>query len=166
MSLYKEWDKLTTNQTEESFGKFWEEYCDAEIKLYTSILKENSEKFSFTVSEIAETFEISNVLVVGFVDGIKSSLNNENEVNAEILDDTTKINLDINFEKLYYNMLVVDAKHLYSLEAWNNVLSNEKREEISKAHKKSKTIIKTKTPGRNEPCSCGSTKKYKHCCGK
>ena len=23
-----------------------------------------------------------------------------------------------------------------------------------------------KKPGRNEPCSCGSGKKYKHCCGK
>jgi uncharacterized protein YecA (UPF0149 family) len=23
-----------------------------------------------------------------------------------------------------------------------------------------------KTPGRNEPCSCGSGKKYKQCCGK
>ena len=23
-----------------------------------------------------------------------------------------------------------------------------------------------KTPGRNDPCSCGSGKKYKKCCGK
>ena len=23
-----------------------------------------------------------------------------------------------------------------------------------------------KTPGRNDPCPCGSGKKYKHCCGK
>jgi preprotein translocase subunit SecA len=22
-----------------------------------------------------------------------------------------------------------------------------------------------KTPGRNDPCPCGSGKKYKHCCG-
>ncbi|MEH6634436.1 MAG: PBPRA1643 family SWIM/SEC-C metal-binding motif protein [Halioglobus sp.] len=27
------------------------------------------------------------------------------------------------------------------------------------------TVTVTKTPGRNEPCSCGSGKKYKKCCG-
>ncbi len=29
-----------------------------------------------------------------------------------------------------------------------------------------KTIINDKKPGRNEPCPCGSGKKYKKCCGK
>jgi hypothetical protein len=28
-----------------------------------------------------------------------------------------------------------------------------------------KTIIANKKPGRNEPCSCGSGKKFKKCCG-
>jgi uncharacterized protein YecA (UPF0149 family) len=26
-------------------------------------------------------------------------------------------------------------------------------------------IIKVGTPGRNDPCECGSGKKYKKCCG-
>ncbi|MBR6997252.1 MAG: SEC-C domain-containing protein [Prevotella sp.] len=26
--------------------------------------------------------------------------------------------------------------------------------------------IAPKTPGRNEPCPCGSGKKYKNCCGR
>ncbi len=30
----------------------------------------------------------------------------------------------------------------------------------------SKPVIKTKIPSRNDPCSCGSGRKYKHCCGK
>ncbi len=29
-----------------------------------------------------------------------------------------------------------------------------------------KTIVLDKTPNRNDPCSCGSEKKYKKCCGK
>ena len=29
-----------------------------------------------------------------------------------------------------------------------------------------KTLIAEKKPGRNEPCICGSGKKYKKCCGK
>ena len=28
-----------------------------------------------------------------------------------------------------------------------------------------KTIVLEKTPGRNDPCSCGSGKKFKKCCG-
>jgi SWIM/SEC-C metal-binding protein len=28
-----------------------------------------------------------------------------------------------------------------------------------------KTIVLDKTPGRNDPCSCGSNKKFKKCCG-
>jgi len=28
-----------------------------------------------------------------------------------------------------------------------------------------KTIVKGEQPGRNDPCSCGSGKKYKKCCG-
>jgi len=30
---------------------------------------------------------------------------------------------------------------------------------------KPKTVVLEKTPNRNEPCSCGSGKKYKKCCG-
>lgn len=30
---------------------------------------------------------------------------------------------------------------------------------------KTSTITTDKTPSRNEPCSCGSGKKYKKCCG-
>jgi hypothetical protein len=28
------------------------------------------------------------------------------------------------------------------------------------------TVVSDKSIGRNEPCTCGSGKKYKHCCGK
>lgn len=31
---------------------------------------------------------------------------------------------------------------------------------------KKQPVRKTKKPGRNDPCPCGSGKKYKHCCGK
>jgi preprotein translocase subunit SecA len=30
----------------------------------------------------------------------------------------------------------------------------------------SATVVKKKKVGRNDPCPCGSGKKYKHCCGK
>jgi len=31
---------------------------------------------------------------------------------------------------------------------------------------KKQPVRKAKKPGRNDPCPCGSGKKYKHCCGK
>ncbi|RKZ30003.1 preprotein translocase subunit SecA, partial [bacterium] len=37
---------------------------------------------------------------------------------------------------------------------------------LSGAPPKSKTIVKGKKVGRNDPCPCGSGKKYKNCCGR
>ncbi|MBQ6948072.1 MAG: SEC-C domain-containing protein, partial [Firmicutes bacterium] len=55
---------------------------------------------------------------------------------------------------------------LYTLPQWESILTEEKRLEIVKAYKRSKTVVKEKEPGRNDPCPCGSGKKYKKCCGK
>ena len=37
---------------------------------------------------------------------------------------------------------------------------------LYKEQKRSTTVVKEKKIGRNEPCPCGSGKKYKNCCGK
>ena len=37
--------------------------------------------------------------------------------------------------------------------------------ELTALLNKSATVKVDKTPARNEPCSCGSGKKYKKCCG-
>ncbi len=63
-------------------------------------------------------------------------------------------------------MLDAGAEWLYGLEQWNDILSNEKRIQIKKDYNRSKIVIKDKRIGRNEPCTCGSGKKYKKCCGK
>ena len=39
-------------------------------------------------------------------------------------------------------------------------------EDIDAAEVKKKPIVNTNTVGRNDPCPCGSGKKYKNCCGK
>ena len=38
--------------------------------------------------------------------------------------------------------------------------------ELYLEQKKSGTVVKAKKIGRNDPCPCGSGKKYKYCCGK
>lgn len=38
----------------------------------------------------------------------------------------SEIDLDIDFEKLYFNMHKADADYLWGLDEWNDVLSEEK----------------------------------------
>ena len=44
-------------------------------------------------------------------------------------------------------------------------LTEERRKELYKEQKLSKTVVKGPKVGRNDPCPCGSGKKYKKCCG-
>ena len=58
------------------------------------------------------------------------------------------------------------ADWLYNLPQWEEILSEEKRKEITREYRESKIVRVEKKVGRNEPCTCGSGKKYKKCCGK
>ena len=78
----------------------------------------------------------------------------------------SQVKIDVDLEKLYYNMVGAKAEWLYQLPQWKNILSEEKRTELYKAQKRSTTIVKGKKIGRNDPCPCGSGKKYKFCCGR
>ena len=62
-------------------------------------------------------------------------------------------------------MLDAKAKWLYELPQWDDIFSMEKRNEIRKEWRSSKQAVSDKTVGRNDPCPCGSGKKYKKCCG-
>ena len=85
----------------------------------------------------------------------------------EEIEKDTEIKLDIDFEKLYFNMHEAKADWLYNLREWDGVLSSERRREITKQWRESKQFRNTeKKIGPNDPCPCGSGKKYKKCCGK
>lgn len=58
------------------------------------------------------------------------------------------------------------ADWLYELPEWDELLTPERRKELYREQKKSGTIVKERKVGRNEPCPCGSGKKYKYCCGR
>jgi len=62
-------------------------------------------------------------------------------------------------------MFVAKADWLYTLPEWENILTIEKMVEIKKQYNVDNTATSNKV-GRNEPCPCGSGKKYKKCCGK
>jgi uncharacterized protein YecA (UPF0149 family) len=77
----------------------------------------------------------------------------------------TEVTIKIDFEVLYKKMVEYKADHLYSLEQWKNIFTEEQLKAFYKEQKKSTTIVNDKKVGRNDPCPCGSGKKYKHCCG-
>ena len=163
MSLYKEWTKLMEIQTDETFEEFWEEYSGAESRLYAHILETPEKHFSGKLGELAEKFEVRPVIFMGFLDGINTSLNKANDL--ETFTEETEIDLDIDLEKLFFNMLKADADYLYTLPQWDAIFSEEKRISILKDFNRSRIVVKEKEPGRNDPCPCGSGKKYKKCCG-
>ncbi len=164
MALYQDWVDLYENQTQESFKKFWNDYSEAETTIYQSILADPSVKMSGTIGEQAGKLGVDSVLFMGFLDGINDSLNEKMEV--EDMTEDSAFELDIDYEKLYFNMLDAKADYLYTLPEWDAILNEEKRAEITKAYKRSKTVVKEPKIGRNDPCPCGSGKKYKKCCGK
>ena len=102
--------------------------------------------------------------MVGFLDGINDSLIDQNPI--EEMEEDTRVNLGFDKELLYKNMVAADADWLYQLEEWNAIFDETKRKELYKEQKSSTTIVKGERIYPNDPCPCGSGKKYKKCCGK
>ena len=165
MSLLTEWRTLSENlETQEAEIKFWEEYLKVEAGIYNELLNNKVEVVEGKVSDLAAKYNTSIEYFMGFIDGISESL--KEDIVLEEIEADSEISLKIDFEKLYFNMLNVEAEWLYTLPGWEGILSAEKRKEIEKAYKKTKTVVKENKVGRNDPCPCGSGKKYKKCCGK
>lgn len=165
MSLYEKWDELTKQEmTPEQSKTFWEGYFLKEKKVYEELLQNKEFLIETTVGEFAKKYNLEPLFALGFIDGINTSL--KEEVVLESLEEDSHFKLDIDKEKLFYNMHVAEAEWLYTLPEWEENLSLEKIEEITKEYKASKTFVKDTSVGRNDPCSCGSGKKFKKCCGK
>lgn len=61
--------------------------------------------------------------------------------------------------------LVAEADLYAELTVDTNEGAVESINELTALLNKASTVKLDKTPARNEPCSCGSGKKYKKCCG-
>ncbi len=165
MKLYEEWSKeLEGLQTQDQYNKFWGEYLPKEKDCYIKILSEKKQVLEGTVESLAAEFDLDALTFVGFLDGISESL--EEELDLDALEAGTEIKLTINWEKLLWNMHKAKADWLYGLDEWAGIFDDDKRKQIRKDYNKSTQVIKPKKIGRNEPCPCGSGKKYKKCCGK
>lgn len=166
MALLQEWRDMAYSQQADraQLQKFWTEYFLIEKGIYEKLLSNPNEVVKGTVKELAEKFDVELMSMVGFLDGINDSLKIQNPI--EEMDENTEVNLGYDLETLYKNMVDAKADWLYELPQWDNIFSEEKRKELYKEQKKSGTIVKGPKIGRNDPCPCGSGKKYKHCCGR
>lgn len=165
MSLYKQWTDMVVEYVKvKGEQAFWSEYMEIEKSIYKEILSKHTESFTFTINDLAKEQNTTVEFIMGFVDGINDSL--KNQLDLENLTAEEKITLEVDLEKLYFNMLDAKAEYLYNLPQWEGIFSPEKRKEIQKQYRDSVMVRNENKIGRNDPCPCGSGKKYKKCCGK
>lgn len=165
MGLLAQWEEIAYKErTQEEYDEFWGEYLAKEQDIYKELLSNKNDTIKGKLSELAEKYKMSSMDFAGFMSGINTSL--VNEIVVEDLVEDSEIDVKIDFEKLYYNMHVAKADWLYDLTEWDGILSVEKRKELKAAYNRTKTVVKDDKIGRNDPCPCGSGKKYKKCCGK
>lgn len=163
MSIYKSWvDQANQDFTQQEYDAFWKEYLLKEQKNYEAILGAKNNALKGTVTELAESFNMDTVTFAGFLDGINTSL--EEEIDLESISDETELDSTIVWEKLYENMLKAKADWLFTIPAWDDIYSEEERSTIRKNFNRSRIVVNEEKIGRNDPCPCGSGKKYKKCC--
>lgn len=167
MALLETWRNLAYGDglNDKEKENLWNGYFAVEKGIYELLLSNPAEAVEGTVKELAEKYGAEVLVMVGFLDGINESLKGyENPIDT--MEEDTVVKIEIDPEKLYYNMVEAKADWLYTLPQWDSILSEERRKELYKEQKASGTIRKDKKVGRNDPCPCGSGLKYKKCCGK
>ena len=166
-SLLDQWRDMAydRNLSKNELETFWSRYFTIEKKIYEQLLDNPEEEVRGTVKELAEKYGQDVMTMVGFLDGINDSLKVPNPI--ETMEADTKVSLDYDKELLYKNMVEATADWLYKLPQWDRLLTAERRQELYKEQKSSHTVRRaTPKVGRNDPCPCGSGKKYKFCCGR
>lgn len=164
MSLFQEWkSKIQADENNEEYTDFVKHYYSLEENAYKTILGSYPMKLDGRASELSSTlgFEGEMTIFMGFLDGINGSI--AEPLDLETITEESAIRLEIDYEKLYWNMHEAKAEWLYNLKEWDQVLGEAKKGEIAKQFRQSK-IVHNEKIGRNDPCPCGSGKKYKNCC--
>lgn len=167
MTLLENWRTLAYGDglDDKKKEELWQGYFAIEKGIYEQILSNPAEVVQGTVKELAEKYETEILIMTGFLDGINESLKGyENPL--ETMEEDTVVKIEIDPEKLYYNMVEAKANWLYELPQWDEILTAERRKELFKEQKASGTVRNEQKIYPNDPCPCGSGKKYKKCCGR
>lgn len=165
-TLLEQWRNIAYNENADrgQLQRFWGNYFNIEKEIYEQLLSDPDTEVRGTVKELAEKYGQDVLTITGFLDGINDSLKEANPI--ETMEEDTEVNLVYDKALLYKNMVAAKADWLYQLEQWKAIFTEEELKALYKEQKESGTIRKEKKIGRNDPCPCGSGKKYKKCCGR
>jgi hypothetical protein len=168
MSLLEQWNAILEGKglTQAQSEEFWNAYLAHEKGIYEDILAQKVENgvdtITGTVKSFGEKYELEPMLAIGFIDGIHTSL--KEEPSLEEMTEESELNFTIDFEKLFLNMHKAKATWLHQIPLWNDILTKEQMKAIKAEYVSSVTVRVENKVGRNDPCPCGSGKKYKKCC--
>ncbi|MCI8991477.1 MAG: SEC-C domain-containing protein [Eubacterium sp.] len=167
MALLEQWQSIAYNEKTDKneLQKFWQRYFLLEKGVYEKLLSNPDEVVEGTVKELAEKYELDIMAMTGFLDGINESLLTPNPI--EEMEEDTQVSLAFDKEKLYKNMVDARADWLYDLPQWDDIFDEATKKRLYLEQKAAGTVRREgKKIGRNDPCPCGSGKKYKKCCGR
>ena len=128
MALLQEWRDYAYSdemQNSKEGEKLWQNYFTLEKGIYEQLLSDPSNVVEGTVEELAAKYDVPLSMMVGFLDGINDSLRTENPIDT--MEKDTSVRIDIDPEKLYYNMVECKAEWLYTLPQWDEILTAERR---------------------------------------
>lgn len=166
MALLKQWRDMAYSEkaNKGDLQRLWAAYFQKEKEIYQLLLADPDTEVKGTVKELADKYSIDIMTMTGFLDGINDSLVEPNPI--EEMEEDTVVSLKFDKELLYKNMVAAEADWLYELEEWKSIFDEDKLKALYKEQKQSTTIVKEQKVYPNDPCPCGSGKKYKKCCGK
>lgn len=166
MALLQKWRGMAYSETANKgdLQRLWADYFQKEKDIYAELLKNPDEEVKGSVKELADKYGVDLMTMTGFLDGINDSLKTENPI--EEMEEDTQVSLGFDKELLYKNMVAAGADWLYELPEWEAIFDEDTRKALYKEQKSSTTIVKPDKVYPNDPCPCGSGKKYKKCCGK
>jgi len=161
--LHNEWLKKAYDNNGTAQNKHWDAYTPKEESIYQNFLENKLTRLETTVEGLAQQYDMPTYYAVGFIDGINECL--PQPIDTEALEAESEVIIEFDFETLFKKMVEYKAENLYTLEAWDNIFDAETQKKLYDEQKMSTTFIrKEKKIGRNDPCPCGSSKKYKFCC--
>ena len=166
MAILQKWRDMAYDESANKgdLQKFWRDYFKKEQAIYKELLADPDTEVKGSVSELASKYGIDLMTMTGFLDGINDSLVEPNPI--EEMEEDTIVSLKFDKESLYKNMVAADAEWLYGLDEWKKIFDEDKLKDLYQEQKRSSTFVNETKIYPNDPCPCGSVKKYKKCSGR
>jgi len=163
MGLQDAWKRISLDTKGEPVKHVWDDYLSKEKAVYVNILRNKTARLEGTVTGLAEELKLTPTHMFAFLDGIHEAVDGVPEL--ETIEEDTQVAFDIDFGRLYKQMVAYKAETLYTLPEWENIFTPTEQKELYKEQKSSHTVVRNEAKtGRNEACPCGSGKKFKKCC--